>query len=253
MAHFKSIIAYDGTDFRGFQRQGAGERTVQSEFERALRAIGWEGHSILGAGRTDAGVHASGQVVAYKLAWEHSAAALTRALNANLPPDLSVWQSEPVRSDFHPRFAASGRRYRYDVVLAEFRDPLRERYAWRLWPPPNLGDMGTAAERLLGERDFGAFGQAPIPGGHTVRTVSHASWVERSGGLSFFIAADAFLYRMVRRIVAATLEVGYGRTQLVQFEALLADPESRWEGPLAPAQGLTLEAVIYENDSWRPR
>jgi tRNA pseudouridine38-40 synthase len=249
MADYKSIIAYDGTDFQGFQRQKAGVRTVQSVLEDGLRAVGWEERSLQAAGRTDAGVHAKGQVIAYELPWKHSAVKLTQALNANLPADVSVVSSESVEADFHPRFSAKSRRYRYTLIVAPVRDPLRARYSWRIWPRPNIEAMQTAAGLLIGEHDFAAFGTAPIPGGQTLRTVTRADWKRTKDELCFEIEANAFLYHMVRRLVGALIEVGTGRKAIEEVSVFLDRPSVRWEGSLAPAQGLCLEAVDYSGSN----
>lgn len=246
MATYKSTIAYDGTEYRGFQRQKQGIRTVQSVLEQALRTLGWNRSSIKAAGRTDTGVHARGQVIAYTLAWKHEAVDLTRALNANLPPDVAVFHTECVTGDFHPRFSARSRWYRYSLILAPVRDPLRERFAWRVWPAPDMEVMQSAAQVLVGRHDFGAFGQAPIEGGHTEREVLRATWDQDREHLHFDIEADAFLYRMVRRIVGALIEAGCGRATREQITDRLADPSVRWEGSVAEAKGLCLEAVYYE-------
>ncbi len=245
MANYKSIIAYDGTDFQGFQRQKAGIRTVQSVLEEGLRSVGWDERSLQAAGRTDAGVHAKGQVIAYEMSWKHSAVKLTQALNANLPADVSVVSSESVEADFHPRFSAKRRRYCYTLIVASIRDPLRARYSWRIWPRPNVEAMQTAAGLLIGEHDFAAFGTAPIPGGHTQRTVTRADWKRNKDELCFAIEANAFLYRMVRRLVGALTEVGTERMAIEEINVFLDDPSVHWEGSLAPAQGLCLESVIY--------
>ncbi|NIS79325.1 MAG: tRNA pseudouridine(38-40) synthase TruA [Anaerolineales bacterium] len=246
METYKSIIAYDGTDFQGFQRQKPGLRTVQAVLEDALRSLDWNEPSIKAAGRTDAGVHARGQVIAFRLAWKHGAASLVQALNANLPSDVAVLHTESVSSDFHPRHSAQRRRYRYSLIVAPVRDPLRERYAWRIWPEPNLEAMQAVADILQGRHDFAAFGRAPIPEGHTMRQVFHSVWQRGEEGISFEIEADAFLYRMVRRLVAAMLEVGAGHTGLENVQNLLDQSSLRWEGSIAEARGLCLEAVIYE-------
>src|SRR5512143_300598 len=137
MARFKLTLAYDGTAFFGSQRQ-ARRRTVQSELEQAARRVGWKGTSLMLAGRTDTGVHAVGQVAALDLDWRHEPAALRDALNARLPADLVVRDAQPVAEEFHPRFDAVSRRYRYAVRCAALRDPLEDRLAWRVWPPVEL-------------------------------------------------------------------------------------------------------------------
>jgi tRNA pseudouridine38-40 synthase len=245
METYKSVIAYDGTDFKGFQRQEESLRTVQGEFERGLKQIGWEEESIHAAGRTDAGVHARGQVVSYVLNWRAQTSDLTRALNANLPKDIAVRNTEIVNDEFHPRFSARSRFYRYTIILAENRDPLRERYSWRLWPVPSYEAMAEVAGWIIGKYDFGAFGNAPIEGGHTVREVYQAEWIRTSGGMNFEIVANAFLFRMVRRIVAAMIKVGYRPDRRETFKERVLDPSRRWEGTIAPPSGLCLERVNY--------
>ncbi len=129
MARYQVILAYDGADFFGFQRQadGCGQRTVQGVVEQALRRIGWQGRAILFAGRTDVGVHASGQVIAFDLDWLHSTDALLAALNANLPADVAAQAAQLAADDFHPRYDARARCYRYRLFCQPRRDPLRER------------------------------------------------------------------------------------------------------------------------------
>jgi tRNA pseudouridine38-40 synthase len=249
METYKSVIAYDGTDFFGFQRQKPGLRTIQAEIEVALRNLGWEGSSLKAAGRTDAGVHARGQVISFDLNWDHDVRQLTKALNAHLPPEISVVHSEAVESGFHPRFSALRRRYRYTILSVPVRDPLRERYVWRNWPAPNAAGMNEAAQALLGEHDFAPFGRAPIPGGHTIRHVYEAQWHADGDESIFTIEADAFLYRMVRRITALLKEVGVGREEASAVVEFLNNPSLRWEGAIAPANGLCLDAVIYPETS----
>ena len=171
MARYQIILAYDGTDFLGSQRQ-AETRTVQSELEKALRKIGWQGRSILLAGRTDTGTHASGQVAAFDLDWGHGLTKLQDALNAHLPRDMAVWGVKATADDFHPRFDACSRRYRYRLFCTGMRDPLRERYAWRVWPP--VADLTSLAAIWSGTHDFAVFGSPPRAGGSAVRTVVSA-------------------------------------------------------------------------------
>lgn len=246
MAYYKSILAYDGTDFHGFQRQVSGRRTVQGVFEAALKGLGWPGGVLRAAGRTDTGVHARGQVVAYDLEWRRAPAQLAHALNAHLPFDVAVTRTEPAEEDFHPRFSARARRYSYTVLLAEAPDPLRERFAWRIWPEPDLAGTQSATDVLMGRHDFRAFGSAPIQGGHTVRCISLAEWRRNGQSLVLLIEADAFLYRMVRRLAAGVLDVGGGRRRVSELVEALEHPERHWIGRVAPARGLCLEAVVYD-------
>ena len=250
-AAYKSIVAYDGTDFHGFQRQKSDIRTVQGALEDALNKLGWDDASILAAGRTDAGVHARGQVISFRLKWTHSPDTLCAALNAYLPNDIAVREVAFVSDDFHPRFSALKRCYSYTVCLGQNREPLKERYAWRLVHDPDLQALNNAAALMLGEHDFGAFGTSPKSGGTTIRTVFRSMWQLRGEVLQFEISANAFLYRMVRRIVASTLEVGLGRESEVVIRKQIEDPSTRSMTRLAPANGLVLERVEYPSDEGR--
>jgi tRNA pseudouridine38-40 synthase len=242
---YKSIVAYDGTAFEGFQRQKEGIRTIQADLEAALAVIGWRDRSILAAGRTDRGVHAEGQMISYKLEWGHTPKDLTRALNANLPADIAVRQTEMAPEGFHPRFSAKSRQYRYTLFVDPVRQPLAERYAMRLKRAPDMDLMQVAAKGLIGERDYRVFGPAPHAEGTTIRNILEARWSEVEGGMEFDIEANAFLQHMVRRITAVLLEIGLGRMSLTEFDALLNKQGVRWEGALAPSSGLCLMAVHY--------
>jgi len=246
METYKSIIAYDGTEFKGFQRQAGDSRTIQREFESGLRKIGWREGSIKAAGRTDAGVHANGQVVSYALEWRSQEINLTKALNANLPTDIAVRNTEKASPDFHPRFSARSRFYRYSILFEEDRVPLKERFSWRIWPVPSFEVMTEVASWIVGRHDFGAFGNAVSGEGHTMREVFRSDWIRTIDGMVFEIEANAFLYRMVRRLVAAMLEVGYQPDRKEAFRELIFIPSTKkWIGKIAPASGLCLERVTY--------
>lgn len=237
-------MEYDGTDFLGFQRQAQG-RTVQAVLEDGLRRIGWAGRSVLAAGRTDTGVHAVGQVIAFDLDWAHGTDALRRALNANLPDDVAVQAAAESAPEFHPRFDARARRYRYTILNAPVRSPLRARYAWQVAAPLDRVALQAASTRLIGTYDFGAFGTDPDGGENTVRTVSLAAWSASGDELYFDIQADAFLYRMVRSLTGALRRVGAGEMSAEAFGALLAARDRGQCPPLAPPQGLCLKEVLY--------
>ena len=246
MAHYKLILAYDGTNYNGFQRQAI-KTSVQATFEEALRRLGWQGRAIMPSGRTDSGVHAKGQVVSFNLDWNHPDYALQNALNAFLPADIAVQSVQQVDPDFHPRYDALSRQYRYQLYWQSARDPLRDRYAWRLERKPELSMMQAAANDLLGEHNFIAFGKALKEDGTTIRRIYSADWVEEEDGMSFTIIGNAFLYHMVRRIVYVLVRIGLGE---LPTETVRLGLENLSTGivSLAPARGLTLEAVTFNED-----
>ncbi len=247
MARYQIILAYDGTEFLGSQRQAKKHRTVQGELENALRKMGWDGKSVLMAGRTDAGVHASGQVASFDFDWAHPLDALVRALNANLPTDLAVRQAQVAPETFHPRFDATSRRYRYRIFCQTERDPLRERYAWRVTPEPDGDVLQTLAAMLPGIHDFASFGSPPRPDGSTERHLMHAHWEKQGDEWHFEVQANAFLYHMVRRLVRAQVVIAQGKFPQEIFASALADQVELPSG-IAPSNGLTLVEVFYPDN-----
>jgi tRNA pseudouridine38-40 synthase len=247
VAHYQAILEYDGTDFLGFQRQAEG-RTVQGEVEKALRQIGWTGRAVLGGGRTDAGVHAAGQVAAFEFDWKHGEADLLRALNANLPWDAAVRALAECDASFHPRYSAKGRRYRYTIYNAPARSPLVGRYAWHIGSPRLVVAAMQAASRLvLGRHDFAALGDDPDEGTNTVRTVTQAEWSAEpaAGKLYFDVQAEAFLRRMVRSLVGALKRVGEESLTVEAFGAMLEARDRAQCPAAAPPQGLCLMEILY--------
>jgi tRNA pseudouridine38-40 synthase len=245
MVRYKVILAYDGTAFYGSQRQ-AEARTVQSEFEVALRKLGWQGQSVILAGRTDSGVHATGQVAAFDLNWKHPSQALVQALNSLLPKDISVRSAEECADDFHPRFDAVWRSYSYSIICDPVRDPITERFAWRVWPAPDLDLMQATAGVIMGTHDFSSFGRPTRPNGSTIRQVFHAGWKQAGNKQRFDVTANAFLYHMVRRMVFVLVSCGLGKHTPEEISQVLQYPQNHpvFQG-LAPAQGLSLIKVGY--------
>jgi tRNA pseudouridine38-40 synthase len=246
MARYQIIFTYDGTQFTGSQRQ-AKSRTAQSVLEDALRNLGWEGRSILLAGRTDTGVHASGQVAAVDLNWIHPDDKLRSALNSHLPYDMAVQSVRRVDDRFHPRFDAISRHYRYRLYGQPVRDPLRDRYSWRIWPAPDEELLHAVAGILTGTHDFSAFGSPPRANGSTVRTVTISKWTASRDEWIFDVVADAFLYRMVRRLVYVQVAVGQGKVRVEAFQYALEGQDQLPAGLASPA-GLTLVEVKYPID-----
>ena len=261
MAHYKLTLAYDGSGFVGSQRQASTRadgsrlsrsRTVQGELEKALQKLGWSDRSVIMSGRTDTGVHATGQVVSVDLDWSHAEDRLVRALNSSLPADIAVQSAEVVDEKFHPRFDAKARLYRYRLFCQSVRDPIRERFDWRVWPSIKANILAGAAKLFLGTHDFSAFGSPTTPKGTTVRTVMKAEWQQVSeDGWHFEVQADAFLYRMVRRLVFVQVAVAQERVSVETVANSLAKPlpagiRSGLPSGLAPAHGLTLVEVKYK-------
>ena len=244
---YRALVEYDGTDFAGFQIQ-ANARTVQGELETALATLsGGARRPVDGAGRTDAGVHASGQVISFTYDGSLSAPELTRALNGLLPPDVAIRDVRRAPQRFHPRHAARYREYRYTVWNGP-RSPLRERTALGVRVPLDTDAMARAASVFEGRHDFSAFGSAD---GQPVRTVQSVR-VRRDGGLvTIDVRADAFLRGMVRRMVAALLEVGRGQLKQDELAAALAAREPALDGAAAPAKGLCLRRVALGRSAER--
>lgn len=244
MARYQLILAYDGTRLEGSQRQAGKKRTAQGELEKALRTLGWKGRSVLIAGRTDSGVHAEGQSVALDFEWAHSPDDLQAALNANLPEDLAVREAREVRSDFHPRFDATSRRYRYTLFCDRVRNPVRERFAWRVWPAVEEKFLHETASVFLGKHDFAAFGSPTSANGSTVRTVMSARWTGSATEWQFEVQADAFLYRMVRRLVFVQVMAAQKRITVEEVRQAV-ETQTKLRAGLAPAHGLSLIEVTY--------
>jgi tRNA pseudouridine38-40 synthase len=239
----RAVVAYDGTDYGGFQRQ-SNAPTVQAALEAALAQVTQEKVAVLSAGRTDTGVHAAGQVIAFDTAWRHDLDDLWRALNAVLPVDIAVQEIKEAAPGFHPRYAACSRRYRYTVHNAPVRWPQARRYSLHVASPLDVAAMQQAAQSLVGEHDFATFGQPP-QGEVTVRRVLAAEWGGELPWLTFDIEANAFLYRMVRSIVGTLLQVGCGAMSVEEFAAARAACDRSQAGPTAPPHGLCLMEVKY--------
>lgn len=246
MERYKLTLAYDGTAFAGSQRQ-AKHRTAQGELETALRGLGWSARSVTLAGRTDTGVHASGQAASFDLEWAHGLDKLRDALNAGLPADMAVRNVEIADANFNPRFDATSRCYCYRLFCGNVRDPLRAKLAWRVWPAINGDALEEIAKVFLGRHDFAAFGSPPREESSTMRTVMFSEWKKSGDEWQFQVQADAFLYRMVRRLVYVQVAVAQGRRSKETVVRALEEPQTKNEIPagLAPAHGLTLVEVTY--------
>jgi tRNA pseudouridine38-40 synthase len=243
---FKLTIAYDGTDFIGWQRQASGV-SIQGLLEDALGELDGRPVTVTGAGRTDAGVHARGQVAAARLEREVDAGTVVRAVNIRLPPTVRVLDAAPVSGEFHARFDARLKSYRYRIWNAEVMNPFERSYAWHVPMALDVSAMAEAAAALCGTHDFGAFQGTGSDTQTTVRTVVRSA-VEREAGSPLVVydaAGEGFLRHMVRNIVGTLVEVGRGRFPATWIGEVLASRDRSAAGPTAPAHGLFLMAVAY--------
>ncbi len=244
MTRYRALIEYDGTNYCGFQRQRDGIPTIQGELESALEQLVRKPVTITGAGRTDTGVHALGQVVSFTIEWRHGVAALNRALNANLPGDIAVRTVAESSPNFHPRYDARRRAYCYLVYNEPVRSPLRRLHSWHVRQPLELDDMNQAAALLIGVHDFVTFGLPP-QGDNTVRELFQANWNRTGDYLQFIIQANAFLYRMVRSIVGSLVAVGTRNWSVADFSASFQACDRDRSAAAAPPQGLYLTEITY--------
>jgi len=244
--NFRFTLEYDGAGFAGWQAQAGGERTVQDSFESAIEQVTGRRLRVAASGRTDAGVHALGQVVSAQIDTELPPVALQRALNQILPDDLAVVSAERAADDFHARRSAVGKLYSYRVWNDPTRSPLRASRTH--WVPRELDvpAMSKAAEAFVGRHDFAALQAAGSEVESSVRTLARVE-IERepSGELVFWVEGDGFLRHMVRNLVGTLLEVGAGRRPIESIAELLASEDRRQAGPTAPARALTLVRVFY--------
>lgn len=249
MARYVATLAYDGTDYYGFQRQPKHIPTIQGEVETAISKITHQNVSIIGAGRTDTGVHAIGQVVAFDVDWKHETNTLLLAINSQLPSDIAL-QAIRQQEGFHPRYDALWRQYFYQVATVPARNPLLNRQVWQVNEDLNLPQMIQAAQKLIGMHDFGTFGTPPKQGStNTVREIFISQWEDVPSDYGkmwiYRIRATAFLYHMVRRIVGTLVQVGRGKITLDEFITIFNSRDIQQAKLLAPPQGLVLEAVEY--------
>jgi tRNA pseudouridine38-40 synthase len=254
MATFRLTLAYDGGDFAGWQRQ-PNTRTVQEELEAALGRITGQRPKCVASGRTDAGVHALGQVVSFDSATKLSPAVLTKALNAELPDDLLVFHVAEAPAGFHALRDALRKRYRYMIEDGRQRDLYDRKYVWHVYQRLDVAAMHQAAAALVGTHDFTSFETRGSPRLTTTRTVLDLIVERRASELTervvIEVEADGFLYNMVRNIAGTLVEVGKGRQPPNWPAEVLALRDRTKAGTTAPPQGLFLVGVEYEDDQCR--
>ena len=245
MRVLKLTIAYDGTRFVGWQRQAEGE-SIQGLLEQALARFEGAPLTVHGAGRTDAGVHALGQVASAEVTSQHDAASLQKGLNASLPPDVRVIGVEDAPAGFHARFSARSKTYRYVVDSSAVASPFGRLFAWHLPETLDVVAMREAAATLVGTHDFAAFQSTGSATSGTVRTITRSDLSPQEQAVVYEVSGNGFLRHMVRAIAGTLVEIGRGRRSPASMAALLERGSRAQAGPTAPAQGLFLVRVDYD-------
>ncbi|MBI3609913.1 MAG: tRNA pseudouridine(38-40) synthase TruA [Nitrospirae bacterium] len=245
MPNIKLIIEYDGARYHGWQRQ-PDVPTIQGELEEAVFKITKERLTVVGAGRTDAGVHAEGQAAHFKTKARLTPDAWQRALNSLLPEDIVVLTAQKVPDRFHARYSAVGKTYRYRILNRRYRPAIGRRHVWTVYLPLNMRRMRAAAKTLIGKHDFSSFQGSNHSARTAACTIRRLELVKRKDEVVLTIEADRFLQHMVRTIVGTLVEVGRGRRNPGEMAALLQKKDRRFGGPTAPPQGLCLVKVVYK-------
>ena len=242
--NIKVVLEYDGSGFAGWQQQARG-RTVEAELKRALRAITGQDHKVYAAGRTDAGAHAEGQVVSFQTDGGISPHRLVAALNAKLPADVAVLSGEEVPDEFHARYSARWRRYRYRYLDRPSRPALERGRCWHVRGALDVDAMSAAAKALTGKHDWTSYCSASEPADARVREMRSARVVRRGDVVELELVAEGFLRGLARGIAGALAEVGRGRRPPEWVGEVLEARDRRKAARTAPAGGLTLMEVIY--------
>ncbi|MGQ9508070.1 MAG: tRNA pseudouridine(38-40) synthase TruA [Thermodesulfobacteriota bacterium] len=241
----KLTIEYDGTNYQGWQTQPKG-KTLQGVLEEKLKQITGEEVHVIGSGRTDAGVHALGQVAHIKTRTKIEVPSLQRALNSLLPKDILVKKMEEVGKEFHARRQAKSKLYEYRILNQPLRSVFHRFYSWHIPQRLDLEEMKKATKLLIGEQDFSSFLSSGSFPKTSVRKVLRARWKkDREGVLRFEIEANGFLKQMVRAIVGTLVEVGRGKLSPEEFQKIIQSKDRRKAGPTAPPHGLFLKEVRY--------
>ena len=244
MKRVRLVVAYDGTNYHGWQVQKNGI-TIESELNRCLSDLLGEPIEVIGASRTDSGVHALGNIAVFDTQARMPAEKISYALNQRLPEDIRIQSSDEVPLDWHPRHQNSRKTYEYRIYRNEFPMPIKRLYSYFTYYPIDVERMRQATAFLVGEHDFKSFCQTGAQVESTVRTIYSIELVEQENELIIRVSGNGFLYNMVRIIVGTLLEVGYGRKKPEQIPTILEACDRQAAGPTAPAHGLTLYSYEY--------
>ncbi len=245
MRTIKLTIEYDGANYQGWQVQPKGP-TIQGMIEEKLALLTGETIHLIGSGRTDAGVHALGQIAHFKTKSKMNVQSIQRALNSLLPPDIAIQRAEEVEEDFHARKHSQSKVYEYQILNRNLRSVFHRGHAWHIPQELDWKEMKKATQRLKGEHDFSSFRSVGSPTRTPIRRVIRAEWRKsRDGLLRFEIEANGFLKQMVRAIIGTLVEVGKGKISSEEFQRILDSKDRKRAGPTAPAHGLFLKEVKY--------
>ena len=245
MRTIKLTIEYDGTNYLGWQVQPNGQ-TIQGVVQDCLKRLTGESSQLAGSGRTDAGVHALGQVAHFKTESKMDAITFQRALNGLLPEDIVIRRAEEVEAEFHARRSARSKAYEYRILNCTTPPAIDRQYIWYVPQNLNWDEMKKATHSLVGEHDFSAFRSVGSSARSSVRNILRADWKRGKGGvLRLQIEATGFLKQMVRAIVGTLVEVGRGKISAQEFKRILESKDRKQAGPTAPAHGLFLKEVKY--------
>ena len=246
MYTYRLTLSYDGSRYNGWQKQGNTKNTIQEKLETLLSRLTGEEVEVNGSGRTDAGVHAMGQVASFRTAAEQDCEALLRDMRRYLPEDIGAVALEPAEPRFHARLNATGKTYVYRVWTEECPNVFERKFLYTVTEPLDLAAMRAAAEYLTGTHDFMSFCANKRMKKSTVRTITALDIVPMGHELRFMVSGDGFLYNMVRILVGTLLEVGMGKRSADSIPALLEAKDRSLAGYLVPPHGLRLEAVYYD-------
>jgi len=246
MNNYKMLIQYDGGRYKGWQRLGAGENTIQAKIEGVLSQLTGETIEIMGSSRTDAGVHALAQVANFKTRQNFTAAEVKNYLNAYLPQDICVIEVSAVSEHFHARYHAKDKTYVYKIWNREYQNPFMRKYSLHVKKQLDINSIKKASTHFLGEHDFTAFSNAKANKKSMVRNIYSIGIEEENGFIQIRVTGDGFLYNMVRKIVGTLVAVGLGEVSADSIPQMIASKERRQAGHLADPGGLYLESVAYK-------
>jgi tRNA pseudouridine38-40 synthase len=244
MRNLKMTVSYDGSEFNGFQAQPIG-RTVQGELERAIRSIVGHEVKIIGSGRTDAGVHAYGQVFNFLTHMTIPVERWPFALNTKLPDGIIIRSAEEVNLEFHARHFSKRKIYRYAICNSQYSNVFRRKYEFHISRYLDFEAMSEAAKYLVGTYDFTSFRSTRSTVRNHVRTIYRSEWVRDGETVYYYVEGDGFLYNMVRIIIGTMIQIGDGKKSAASMPSILAAMDRNAAGPTAPAHGLTLWQVMY--------